>query len=38
MAISDRLTDWLTNQLTDLDKIKSSDWLKVGTLYRRGGH
>ena len=22
----------------DLDKIKSSDWSKVGMLYRRGGH
>ena len=26
------------DRLTDLDKIKSSDWSKVGMLYRRGGH
>ena len=31
---ADRLTGWPTG----LDKIKSSDWLKVGMLYRRGGH
>ena len=34
MAISSRPTSWLAG----LDKIRSSDWSKVGMLYRRGGH
>ena len=28
----------VNNLHTGLDKIKSPDWVKVGMLYRRGGH
>ena len=35
---TDRLADRPADRPTDLDKLNSSDWLKVGMLYRRGGH